>query len=66
MVKNLPANGGDAGDAVQSLCWEDPLEEELEPHSSVLPWKIPWIEGHTPQTDVGHLRTPLSKSVERV
>ena len=29
---------------VQSLGWEDPLEEEMETHSSVLVWKIPWVE----------------------
>ena len=29
---------------VQSLDWEDPLEEEMATHSSVLVWKIPWTE----------------------
>ena len=28
----------------RSLCWEDPLEEELAIHSSVLSWEIPWTE----------------------
>ena len=23
---------------------EDPLEEEMAPHSSILAWKIPWAE----------------------
>ena len=42
MVKNLPANAEDARDAVQSLGWEDPLEErEMATHSSILAWKIP-------------------------
>ena len=27
---------------VQSLGQEDPLEEEMATHSSVLAWKIPW------------------------
>ena len=27
---------------VQSLGWEDPLEEEMAPYSSTLSWKIPW------------------------
>ena len=27
---------------VQSLGWEDPLEEEMSTHSSILAWKIPW------------------------
>ena len=29
---------------VQSLGQEDPLEEEMATHSSILAWKIPWIE----------------------
>ena len=29
---------------VQSLGWEDPLEEEVAPHSSSLAWKIPRTE----------------------
>ena len=29
---------------VLSLGWEDPLEEEMETHSSILVWKIPWVE----------------------
>ena len=29
---------------VQSLGWEDPLEEEMATHSSILAWEIPWIE----------------------
>ena len=27
---------------VQSLGWEDPLEKEMETHSSILAWEIPW------------------------
>ena len=29
---------------VQSLGREDPLEEEMAIHSSILAWKIPWTE----------------------
>ena len=29
---------------VQSLGWEDPLEKEMAIHSSILAWKIPWME----------------------
>ena len=29
---------------VQSLGWEDPLEEEMATNSSILAWKIPWTE----------------------
>ena len=46
VVKNLPGNAGDsAGDAVQSLGQEDPLEEGMATHSSgILAWRIPWTE----------------------
>ena len=37
MVKNLPANA-------HSLGGEDPLEEGMATHSSILAWRIPWIE----------------------
>ena len=30
---------------VQSLGWEDPLEEGMATHSSILAWRIPWTEG---------------------
>ena len=30
---------------VPSLGWEDPLEEEVAAHSSVLAWEIPWGRG---------------------
>ena len=29
---------------VQSLGQEDPLEEEMTAHSSILAWRIPWTE----------------------
>ena len=29
---------------VQSLGWQDPLEEGKATHSSVLVWRIPWAE----------------------
>ena len=30
--------------SVQSLGWEDPLEKEMATHSSILAWKIQWME----------------------
>ena len=41
LVKNLPAM---QETWVQSLGWEDPLEEGMAAHSSILAWKIPWTE----------------------
>ena len=31
---------------VQSLGWEDLLEKDMATHSSILAWKIPWMEEH--------------------
>ena len=44
MVKNLPANTGDTGDVGLIPGWEDPLEEEMATHSSILAWEIAWTE----------------------
>ena len=41
MVKNSPAM---QETLVWSLGWEDPLEEGMETHSSILAWRIPWTE----------------------
>ena len=40
-VKNPPAV---QETQVQSLGWEDPLEEGMATHSSLLAWRIPWTE----------------------
>ena len=29
---------------IRSLGWENPLEEEMATHSSVLAWRISWTE----------------------
>ena len=41
MVKRLPTM---REIRVQSLGWEDPLEKEMATHSSILAWKISWME----------------------
>ena len=41
MVKHPPAM---QETWVRSLNWEDPLEEGMATHSSILAWKIPWTE----------------------
>ena len=43
VVKNLPASAGDAGDGLIQG-GEDPLEEEMTPHSSIIAWEISWTE----------------------
>ena len=41
MVKNLSTM---QEIQVQPLGWEDLLEKEMATHSSILAWKIPWME----------------------
>ena len=41
LVENLPAV---RETWAPSLGWEDPLEKEMATHSSILAWKIPWLE----------------------
>ena len=40
-LKHLPAT---QETRVRSLGLEDPLEKEMATHSSILAWKIPWME----------------------
>ena len=42
IVKNPPAVQETQETWVPSLGWEDPLEEEVATHSSILAYKIPW------------------------
>ena len=41
MVKHLSAM---QETRVRSLGWDDPLEKEIAAHSSILAWKILWME----------------------
>ena len=43
-VKNSPAIQKTLETQVPSLGWEDPLEEEMASHSSILAWRIPWMD----------------------
>ena len=40
-LKRLPAM---RETQVQSLGWEDPLAKGMATHSSILVWRIPWLE----------------------
>ena len=42
---------------VRSLGWEDPLEKEMATHSSILAWRIPWME------EPGRLQSTGSQTV---
>ena len=39
---------------VQSLVWEESLEREMETHSSILAWRIPWTEESGGLQSMGH------------
>ena len=68
MVKNLPAM---RETWVQSLSWEDPLEEGMATHCSILAWRIPmdrgaWqatVQGVTESDMTEHLSTAQHKFV---
>ena len=55
MVKNLPAV---QETWVRSLVQEDPLEKGMTTHSSILAWRIPWMEklGRLPFLGVTRVR----------
>ena len=59
MVKNLPAV---QETWVQSLGWEDPLEEGRATHSSILAWRTPMDRGawHVTVHGLEKSQTPLS------
>ena len=44
VVKNPPASAGDARNVSSILGREDPLQQEMAAHSSILAWRIPWTE----------------------
>ena len=52
-VKNLPAK---QVTWVQSLGQEDPLEEDMTTHSTIVAWEIPWTEEHGRVPSMGSQR----------
>ena len=50
MIKNLPAM---QNTQVQSLVWEDPVEEEMAPNSSIFAWRNSWTEKLGEQQSMG-------------
>ena len=51
MVKNLSAM---QETWVRYLGWEDSLEEGIVTHSSILAWRIPWVEEPGGLQSMGH------------
>ena len=60
MVKNLPAV---QETPVQFLGQEDPLEEEMATHSSILAWRIPWTEELAGYSPWGHKESDRTEVV---
>ena len=60
MVKNLPAM---QETWVQSLGQEDPLKKGMATHSSVLAWRIPWIEEPGRLQSMGHKELDTTKQL---
>ena len=53
VARNPPSNAGDIEMLVQSLGEEDPLEEGMALHSSMLAWRIPWTQEPCGQQFIG-------------
>ena len=64
VVKNLPAMQEPQEMQVRSLGQEDPLEEGMATHSSILAWRIPRTEepGYSPQ---GHKESNMTEAIPR-
>ena len=60
-VKNLLAVQETQETWVQSLGWEDPLEEAMATHSSILAWKIPWTEETSGLQSKGHKDSDMTE-----
>ena len=58
MVKNLRAI---QETWVQSLDQEDPLEEEIATHSSILAWRISWTEELGRLQSIGSQRSDMTE-----
>ena len=50
---------------VQPLGWEDPLEEGMAIHSSILAWKTPWTEEPSGLQSMGSQSQALLKQLTR-
>ena len=54
---------GNAEDAGAFLGWEDPPEEEMASHSSILAWKIPWTEKPGGLQSMGHKEYDMTETL---
>ena len=62
-MKNLPAVQKTQEMRVWSLGQEDPLEEEIATHSSILAWEILWTEGLGGYSQKGHKESGMTEQL---
>ena len=62
MVKNSPTNARDVGSILDQ---EDPLEEEMATHSSILAWRIPWTEEPAGCSPWGRKESDMSEATKK-
>ena len=55
--KEFTCNAGDTETRVQSLGWEDPLEEGMAIYSSILAWRTLWTEEPGGLQSTGHKKS---------
>jgi len=58
--KEEPAMQDTEETGVRTLGEEDPLEEEMATHSSILAWRIPWIEEPDRLQSMGYLDSDMT------
>ena len=62
VVKNLPVNAEDARDGGRSLDGEDPQEEGMATHFSILAWRIPWTEESSGLQSMSHKELDMTEA----
>ena len=63
MIKNLPAMQEPEEAQVRSLGQEDPLEEGMATYSSILAWRISWIEEPSGLQSIGHKESDMTGTI---
>ena len=64
MVKNPPASAGDIRDKVRPLGQEDPLEEGMATHSSILAWASHEQRGLVGDSPQGHTESDTTEATQ--
>ena len=63
VVKNPPAMQETQEMQIRSLGLEDPLEEGMATHSSILAWRIPWAEESGGLQSIGHKESDTTEQL---